>query len=312
VKWDYSSVTVWGIDQNGPDGEDIFTREVAALAQSLSCQIESEKTLNGYQQGFKLLRGEELICQAFTGGTGSAEGSSQFIAASTADEVYPLLQDRFPGHGVSRLDAAEDFCGDGTWDRMEAMLTAIAAQHRVSMAPFGEGHRRPDGTRDVTRGRSWYFGSKSSTFRVVLYEKGLEQIAKGIPADPTWVRLEVRVRPSSKARASSGKSGLFPSICSACRAGASISVSRCKAQNSPAIRSGRSGSLQSRTRWRSRLFACSTVAWTTSSINTAHPRKWAACSTRSRRNQTRQTHSCPQRRNVSPRRPDKGCNPCPA
>lgn len=136
MKWDYSSVTVWGIDQNGPDGEDIFTREVAALAQSLSCQVESEKTLNGYQQGFKLVRGEDLICQAFTGGTGSAEGSSQFIAASTADEVYPLLQERFPGHGVSRLDAAEDFCGEGTWDRMEAMLTAIAAQHRVSTAPW--------------------------------------------------------------------------------------------------------------------------------------------------------------------------------
>lgn len=210
MKWDYSSVTVWGIDQNGPDGEDIFTREVAALAQSLSCQVESEKALNGYSQGFKLLRGDELICQAFTGGTGSAEGSSQFIAASTADEVYPLLQDRFPGHGVSRLDAAEDFCGAGTWDRMEAMLTAIAAQHRVSMAPFGEGHRRPDGTRDVTKGRSWYFGSKSSTFRVVLYEKGLEQIAKGIPADPTWVRLEVRVRPASKAKSLFGQVRLVP------------------------------------------------------------------------------------------------------
>lgn len=210
MKWDYSSVTIWGIDQKGPDGEDIFTREMVALAQSLGCQIELEKAMNGYEQGFKLLRGEELICQAFTGGTGSAAGSSQFVAASTADEVYPLLQDRFPGHGVSRLDAAEDFCGEGTWDRLESMLTAIAARHGVSMAPFGEGHRRPDGTRDVTKGRSWYFGSKSSAFRVVLYEKGLEQIAKGIPADPTWVRLEVRVRPSSKAKSIFGKVRLVP------------------------------------------------------------------------------------------------------
>lgn len=210
MKWDYSSVSVWGIDQAGPDGMDIFTREVAALAQTLACQVEFEKPLNGYQQGFKLVRGEDMICQAFTGGTGSAEGSSQFVAASTADEVYPVLQDRFPGHSVSRLDAAEDFCGDGTWDRLEAMLTAIAARHRVSMSPFGEGHRRPDGTRDVTKGRSWYFGSKSSTFRVVLYEKGLEQIAKGIPADPTWARLEVRVRPSSKAKSLFGQVKLVP------------------------------------------------------------------------------------------------------
>lgn len=210
MKWDYSSVTVWGIDQNGPDGQDIFTRELAGLAMQLGCQVEAEKALNGYAQGFKLVRGEELICQAFTGGTGAAEGSSQFVAASTASEVYPVLQDRFPGHGVSRLDAAEDFHGAGTWDRLEAMLTAIAAKHRVTMAPFGEGHRRPDGTRDQTKGRSWYFGSKSSTFRVVLYEKGLEQIAKGVPADPTWVRLEVRVRPASKAKSLFGKHRLQP------------------------------------------------------------------------------------------------------
>lgn len=211
MKWDYSSVTVWGLDQTGPDGEDIFTREVGAIAQSLACdQLEPVKALNGYLQGYNLLRSDELIVQAFTGGTGSAEGSSQFIAASTADQVYPLLQERFPGHSVSRLDAAEDFCGAGTWDRMEAMLTAIAARHRVSMSPFGEGHKRPDGTRDITKGRSWYFGSKSSTFRVVLYEKGLEQIAKGIPADPTWVRLEVRVRPASKAKSIFGKVKLVP------------------------------------------------------------------------------------------------------
>lgn len=210
MKWDYSSVTVWGIDQKGPDGEDIFSREVAALAMSLSCQVEAGEALNGYTQGFHLVRGEELICRALTGGTGAAEGSSQFVAASTAQEVYPLLQDRFPGHGVSRLDAAEDFCGDGTWDRMESMLTAIAAKHRVSMSPFGEGHRRPDGTRDATKGRSWYFGSKSSSFRVVLYEKGLEQIAKGIAADPSWVRLEVRVKPSSKAKSLFGQVRLVP------------------------------------------------------------------------------------------------------
>lgn len=210
MKWDYSSVTVWGIDQKGPDGEDIFTREVVALAQQLGCQVESEKSLNGYQQGFKLQRGEELICQAFTGGTGGAEGSSQFIAASTASEVYPALQERFPGHSVSRLDAAEDFCGNGTWSRLEGMLTAVAAKHRVSMSPFGEGHTRPDGSRDATKGRSWYFGSKASTFRIVLYEKGLEQIAKGVPADPTWCRLEVRVRPSSKAKSLFGKVTLVP------------------------------------------------------------------------------------------------------
>lgn len=211
MKWDYSSVTVWGLDQVGPEGSDIFTRELSDLAKMLGCDIDLEKPLNGYQQGFKLVRNGSLLCQAFTGGTGSARGSSQFVSASTASEVYPLLQDHFPGHSVSRLDAAEDFIGAGAWDRLVSLLTDIAARHRVTMAPYGEGHTRPDGTRDATKGRSWYFGSKTSTFRVVLYEKGLEQIAKGIPADPSWVRLEVRVRPSSKSKSIFGDRNFTPS-----------------------------------------------------------------------------------------------------
>lgn len=210
MKWDYSAVTVWGLDQKGPDDNDIFTRELFKLISTLGCEVESATPLNGYQQGFSLTRKGELVCQAFTGGTGSASGSSQFIAASTANEVYPVLQDQFPLHSLSRADAAEDFFGVGTWATLEAMLTEIAHKHGVTMAPFGEGHVRPDGTRDETKGRSWYFGSKSSNFRIVLYEKGLEQIAKGIPADPTWVRLEVRVRPNSKAKASLGKAKLVP------------------------------------------------------------------------------------------------------
>ena len=90
---------------------------------------------------------------------------------------------------MSRLDACEDYSGPGTWDKLEALVTEVCSLHKVTMAPFGEGHIRPDGTRDATKGRSWYCGSKNSPFRIVIYEKGLEQIAKGIPDDPTRVRL---------------------------------------------------------------------------------------------------------------------------
>ena len=51
---------------------------------------------------------------------------------------------------------------------------------------------------------------QNSPFRIVIYEKGLEQIAKGIPDDPTRVRLEVRIRPSSKSKEFVGSSGLMP------------------------------------------------------------------------------------------------------
>ncbi len=210
MKWDYASVTVWGLDQKGPDGQDMYVKALATLAERLGGTIESGDLLNGYQQGYKIMRGDDLLVQCLTAGTGSAEGSSQFIAASTASEVYPILKELHPGHSVSRLDAAEDYRGEGTWDRLEAMLTKVCGEHGIAMSPYGEGHKRPDGTRDATKGRSWYFGAKSSQFRVVLYEKGLEQLAKGVPADPTWVRLETRIFPKSKAKAIVGMMDLKP------------------------------------------------------------------------------------------------------
>lgn len=210
MKWDYSSAVVWGLDQRGPDGVDLFDKAVVELAQKLGGQLEIGELLNGYQIGFKIVRDGGLLVHCLTGGTGSAQGSSQFIAASTASEVYPIFKELHPIHSLSRLDAAEDYCGDGTWDKLEAMLTKVCGEHGVSMAPYGEGHRRPDGTRDETKGRSWYCGSKKSPFRIVLYEKGLEQLAKGIPADPTWVRLECRVMPKSKAKAHLCRRNLKP------------------------------------------------------------------------------------------------------
>lgn len=200
MKWDYVRFTVWGADDIGPGGLRRFDLAVVELSEKLGCELSLGKPFDGYKVCFQLKRGDDLVCQALSDGTGGAEGSSQFVAASTAHEVFPVLREMFPKYGISRLDAAEDFCEVGAWDRLEAILTRIATGNRVSMEPKGEGHRRSDGTRDKTKGRTWYFGGKSSVLRIVLYEKGLEQIAKGIPADPNWVRVEVRVMPNSKGK----------------------------------------------------------------------------------------------------------------
>lgn len=201
MKWDYSSVVVWGLDEPAVFGKmSRFDLACVDLARRLGGEIETAETLNGYQMAVQIVRGGEKLCHCLTCGTGGAKGSSQFIAASTASEVYPILQEMFENHSVSRLDAAEDYTAPDAWDRLEKLLTEICTKHNVTMSPYGEGHTKPDGTRNTLKGRTWYAGSKNSPFRVVLYEKGKELLAKGIPADPNRVRLEVRVRPSSKAK----------------------------------------------------------------------------------------------------------------
>lgn len=211
MKWDYATVIKWGIDDAGVEGENRFLESVVELARRLDATLEPGPLLNGYQESYRVVREGECLVQCLTGGTGSAAGSSMFDCAHTAAELYPILQEMFPAHSVSRLDACEDYSGEGAWDTLEAIVTRICTEHGIMMSPFGGGHRRPDGTRDETKGRSWYCGSKSSPFRVVLYEKGLEQIAKGIPDDPTRVRLELRIRPSSKAKHELGALRLVPS-----------------------------------------------------------------------------------------------------
>lgn len=210
MKWDYATVIKWGIDSPGVEGENRFMCAVVELAHRLDATIEPGPLLNGYQESYRLVKEGECVVQCLTGGTGGAEGSSMFDCAHTASEVYPILQEMFPVHGVSRLDACEDYSGEGAWDTLEGILARICTEHNVTMSPFGGGHKRPDGTRDQTQGRSWYCGSKNSPFRVVLYEKGLEQIAKGIPDDPTRVRVELRIRPTSRAKHQLGEMQLVP------------------------------------------------------------------------------------------------------
>ena len=209
--WDYSSVSVWGLNDPLPTGEERFIREVTRLVDRLGGDIEIANPRNGYSQGYRIHREDQDLLHVFTYGTGAAEGSTQFEAASTASEVYPIIKELFPYHGVSRLDSAIDFVGADAWDLLVNLVCSVASKYGVSMAPFGEGHVRPDGTRDPLKGRTWYFGSKSSVFRIVLYEKGKEQLAKGNIADPTWVRLEVRIRPKSTAKELIGEMNLQPS-----------------------------------------------------------------------------------------------------
>lgn len=210
MKFDYLKATVWGKDGHGPDGVDLLSKPLELLKSELGGEWKEEYPLYGYASAMQLVRDEQRLVRVFMSGSGGSEGSTCFQSESMAHEVYPVLHRMFPRKGIARVDAAEDFSGAGTWQRLVAMLTSIAGRYGVSMRPEGEGHIRPDGTRDATRGRTWYFGSRKSVFQICLYEKGLQQLALGIPADPTWVRIEARAMPTSKNKHVLGQMDLSP------------------------------------------------------------------------------------------------------
>lgn len=158
---------------------------------------EESRGRNGYEEGRTHSSGVEL----WWGG----QNHHPHLKSSSArsHDVATWLRREYPNHGVSRADVALDFLipeGRG-FDILHALIEPLARKARVKCEFQGDlAENDPDYDPNHRDGRTHYYGSKSSEARLVLYEKGLEQRGKGNKdADPNWVRIEVRLRPS-KAR----------------------------------------------------------------------------------------------------------------
>lgn len=94
-------------------------------------------------------------------------------------------------HAVSRCDVAFDWIDLDSTDLVFQRFQDIAKRKKLNT--------HYEGDWDYGRGgRTYYIGSPASDVRIVLYEKGKEQIKKGfIDSSPevlNWLRLEVRVK----------------------------------------------------------------------------------------------------------------------
>lgn len=103
-----------------------------------------------------------------------------------------LVRELWPNHRVTRVDSAEDFDGEGAYDRLYAVCRDVASECRIKGRAI-----LPD---DIAEGRSYYLGAPTSDVRVRLYDKAAElrrHIEPGrhdqIPDNLT--RLEVQARP---------------------------------------------------------------------------------------------------------------------
>jgi len=116
------------------------------------------------------------------------------VSGSDAPAVVDWLRACEIVHNVSRADVCWDFSAEGSFEAIEAIVKPIARTARAQVKMLGD----PDvGTDDKAEpGRTLYLGSRQSDAFIRLYEKGIEQQAKGNPdADPNWVRLEVQIQP---------------------------------------------------------------------------------------------------------------------
>jgi hypothetical protein len=145
----------------------------------------------GYERAASIKRGDRVLATVMWEGHDSS-GTGGCYVQGTGREAVPIaafLRTRRWSHRVSRVDVAEDYTGDGTWERLSTLTLAVADEHRVKVEHAGDWHRGE-------AGRTLYVGGRQSVVRECVYEKG-----KQLGTDPNHVRMELRVRPQGRGKA---------------------------------------------------------------------------------------------------------------
>ena len=168
---------------------------VATLAERLDAEVLPGRALHGYERGFDLKSRGSVVARVLAGGRNG--WPHVWASGDDTDALVPVVRQEWPTlHRVTRMDAAEDFDGPGTWDRLYPMCLQLADERKLKIDQAGDWHRREEG-------RTFYMGGRKSAVFARLYEKGKQ--LRGRALDPRGistdlVRLEVQVRPEGPAR----------------------------------------------------------------------------------------------------------------
>jgi len=151
--------------------------------------------VNGYTDS---LKHNELTVRVCWGGQNP--GVFVLVSGEDSEAVSSWIRSNFPDHKVSRADVCVDFCEAGSFERLSKIIDPICRKGRAKVLFMGD--------LDATSkdGRTMYYGSFKSNAFVRLYEKGLEQIGKGVEdADPNWVRFEGQFKPKKEMKSMAAK-----------------------------------------------------------------------------------------------------------
>ena len=115
--------------------------------------------------------------------------SDRYCYIEAKGPMTPLLaesiREYFPVHNVARADVAEDFDGEGVYDKLVNII-----RHFKGKRVFGK-TQLPD---DLDDGRTYETGRRGNVSFMRTYEKGKTKEFKEM-GRPNWVRTEAEVRP---------------------------------------------------------------------------------------------------------------------
>jgi len=159
-----------------------------AICRLLSSSIPGTQVVpgypkNGYLRGADITRNDERVASVWWGGN---PGVHVLASGEHSPTVCQVLRESQISHRITRADACEDFIGDPElFDSMATAFMDYASANRIKIENQGDWHNG--------QSRTLYIGSRKSPVMIRLYEKGHQ-----LGTDPTWVRLEVVVRPKGE------------------------------------------------------------------------------------------------------------------
>lgn len=184
MRFDWYTATVKGVPA--------YTLQdaVSSLGEGLWEPVKREGKARQYQHAVEFVNHTTERTEGWMRWGGNGGGVLLDFSGEAADPVARFLREFHPGcHSPSRLDLAVDLRGPTLFDELHAQGVHLA----------GKTHPRTKVRQDgdwtwLEDGRTLYFGSSQSACQLVVYEKGLQLLGKGIEAPRDMVRLELRVR----------------------------------------------------------------------------------------------------------------------
>lgn len=183
VVFDWYAASFPGVDADEFIGEFLSGHDQASVAPYVG------KT-HGYERGYRIVRGDEVLASVLWGGNQDAPLNAWSTGARSRG-FSEWVRGRFPGHYMTRGDAAIDVNREGAWSEMEGLFFDLKNDFpKVQTSVVGDlfGGRK---------GVTFYLGSVKSEARMRFYQKGLQQPEAG---QPHHVRAEYSVKPKGMLR----------------------------------------------------------------------------------------------------------------